>query len=142
MLSFGLRGREGFNFLVGAPRLQAFAGLYAPSPQTLAPSPPSQDPPASQTSPPPQPPTAQPTLLPQVQPVLPDGARSWTVSPGAGIGPISIGSFRPIVEGSIGLPDESRASENWIIGVYRRYGLAVFFTPSNLVDAVAPFPLC
>lgn len=142
MLTFGLRGHQGFNFLVGSLRLAEIAAPFLGSaPQTLVPTQPS--PPPAAEPPPPVPPSTPsspptPTTPTPVFPTsMPDGSSSWSVGPGAGAGPVAIGSSRGAVEARVGLPDENRASESWIIGVYRRYGLAIFYSSSNIIEVVA-----
>jgi hypothetical protein len=142
MLSFGLKGHQGFNFLVGMPRLLELATPFLRTPvQVLIPNQPSQ---SGQTQSQPTPPSSPPTapVSPPTAPgpsgpsTLPDGAVTWTVSAGGGIGPIAVGSHRTTVEARIGLPDENRGASSWIVGVYKKYGLSIFYSSTNLVDSI------
>jgi hypothetical protein len=58
---------------------------------------------------------------------LPDGAPFWYISPGMGIGPITLGLVRSAVEGVIGLPDDSRPQTSGVLVFYRRFGLGVWY---------------
>jgi S1-C subfamily serine protease len=94
---------------------------------------------AAQPTPPATPPTTpSPATPPQAAPAppparlaLPDGAQSWIVSSGAGVGPIGIGQSRARVETVLGLPDETRSAESYLLAFYKQFGLTIYYLVSS-----------
>ncbi|MDR7523631.1 MAG: trypsin-like peptidase domain-containing protein [Armatimonadota bacterium] len=85
-------------------------------------------------------PPSAPTPPSAPQPVmalLPDGATGWTIMSATGIGPLRIGARRDQIEVTMGVADETRVLEDWVVSFYRKYGLAVGYGGSSrLVDFI------
>lgn len=123
--------QTGFSVWVQVPHIQVGARQpSAPQPPASAPATPGAQPVPIATQTPAPAPAPPPTIAPSPTPMriaLPDGAPFWYISPGMGIGPITLGLVRSAVEGVIGLPDDSRPQTSGVLVFYRRFGLGVWY---------------